>query len=74
MTTVQVPRFMRIREINKEFGIGLNTIYDAVRTEDLPAYHPNGRDLMIKADDVVKWIERHPYHSRITSKGKDSIA
>jgi excisionase family DNA binding protein len=61
LNQTNVPQFLKIREANKIFRIGLNTLYSAIQTEELRAFRPNGRDLLIKSDDIISWIEKSLY-------------
>lgn len=49
--------FMKIREAAKFFSIGKWTLYRAIRSGELRAYKPNGRDFLLKVSEVEKWIE-----------------
>lgn len=49
--------FMKIREAAKFFSIGKWTLYRAIRSGELRAYKPNGRDYLLKVSEVEKWIE-----------------
>lgn len=52
--------FLKVKEVIKEYGIGRDTIYRAIRTKELKAYRPNCRDFLIKVSELENWIQSKP--------------
>lgn len=52
--------FLKVKEAAVEYGIGRALLYSAIQSKELKAYKPNGRDFLIKAEELKKWIESKP--------------
>ncbi len=52
--------FLKVKEAASEYGVGKKLLYKAIQDKNLKAYKPNGRDLLIKAEELARWIESHP--------------
>ncbi len=39
--------FIKLKEANKLYGIGTNTLYNEIRSGKLKAYRPNCRDYLL---------------------------
>lgn len=52
--------FLKVQEAAKAYGIGRNLLYNAIRTKELKSYKPNGRDYLLKVEELEKWIESKP--------------
>ncbi len=59
--TMTMPKMLTMRQAADYFGVGRNTLYKAIHAEQLKAYLPNGRDFLLKADEVAAWIETCRY-------------
>lgn len=55
-----MENFIKVKKAAEIYGIGKNLLYEAIRTKELKAYKPNGRDFLIKASELEDWIESHP--------------
>lgn len=51
--------FLKVKEAASVYDVGRNCIYNAIHRGELRAYKPNGRDFLIKASELEKWIEKH---------------
>lgn len=49
--------FLKVREAVKIYGIGKDIFYKAIHNKELRAYKPNGRDFLIKVEELERWIE-----------------
>ena len=49
--------FLKVKEAAEEYRLGKTLIYKAIESKELKAYKPNGRDFLLKATEVEKWIE-----------------
>lgn len=67
--TITIPKMLTLKQAADYFGIGRNTLYKAIHTEELKAYLPNGRDFLLKADEVAEWICKCRY-SRFAPDGR----
>lgn len=61
-STYTVPHLLKVQEAAKAFRIGVNTLRSAIQAGELPAYTPNGRTQLLKADQVATWMESKRYH------------
>jgi len=52
-----VKSFIKVKEANMIYGIGLHTLYNAIHSGELKAYRPNCRDFLIKVSELEAWIE-----------------
>lgn len=52
--------FLKIKEAATIYGIGRTLLYEAIHKGELKAYKPNGRDFLLKAIEIEKWIESKP--------------
>lgn len=52
--------FLKIKEINEIYNIGLTTLYKAVSSGELKAYRPNCRVFLIKVSELEEWIQSKP--------------
>lgn len=55
-----MPRFIGIRTAATEYHISRGQIYKAIKTNQLKAYKPGGRRLLVKREDFESWIENYP--------------
>lgn len=55
-----IKPFLKIKEASKTYSIGRHALYEAIRSGALKAYKPNGRDYLLKATEIEKWIESKP--------------
>ena len=58
---VQVPKFLKIEEAAETFNVSGRVLRTAIQREDIPAFRPNGKTYLVKAEDVRKWIEGTRY-------------
>lgn len=54
-----IKNFLKIREAAELYGIGKNTLYEAIKQKELKAYKPNKRDYLLKVTELEGWIEKH---------------
>ena len=66
MTKQLVDTFLKIKEANKVFKVGMNTLYGAVGNGEIPHYRPGGTTILVKAVDVQDWVEKHPGKTKLT--------
>jgi excisionase family DNA binding protein len=52
--------FLKVKEAAALFNVGRGLLYEAIQNKELKAYKPNGRDFLIKAEELEKWIESRP--------------
>jgi excisionase family DNA binding protein len=52
--------FLKVREAASIYSIGRALIYAAIQKKELKAYKPNGRDFLLKVEELEKWIESKP--------------
>jgi excisionase family DNA binding protein len=52
--------FLKIKEVAELYGIGRTLLYEAIHKGELKAYKPNGRDFILKVEELEKWIESKP--------------
>jgi excisionase family DNA binding protein len=52
--------FLKVREAAKAYNIGRNLIYSAIHNKELKSYRPNGRDYLIKVEELESWIQSKP--------------
>lgn len=52
--------FLKVKEANKVYSIGIHTIYNAIHKGELKAYRPNCRDYLIKVTELEAWIQSKP--------------
>ena len=70
---VTMPAMLTINQAAASFNVGRGRIRTAVQTGELRSYMPNGRDYLVKADEVQKWIERFPYSPIIRENKRREI-
>jgi len=58
--TGSTKRFMKVKEAASAYGLGVKLLYKAIRNKELKAYKPNGRDFLLKVDELEEWIESKP--------------
>jgi excisionase family DNA binding protein len=49
--------FLKIKEAATFYGIGRTLLYMAIKNKELRAYKPNGRDFILKVEEIEKWIQ-----------------
>lgn len=49
--------FIKVKEAAILYGIGKDTLYKAIHQKILRAYKPNGRDFLLKTNEIEQWIE-----------------
>jgi excisionase family DNA binding protein len=52
-----MKRFMKIKEAAATYGLGVKLLYRAIHNKELKAYKPNGRDFLLKVEELENWIE-----------------
>jgi excisionase family DNA binding protein len=52
--------FIKVREANKLYGIGIHTLRNAIKSKELKSYRPNRRDYLIKVTELEEWIQSKP--------------
>lgn len=55
-----VSPFLSVHEAAKEFKVGRNRLYEAIKSKELRAYKPNSKVLLINPEDIIKWIFQNP--------------
>ena len=56
--------FLNINDAVSIYGIGKNLLYNAIHNEELRAYRPNGRDFLVKTEEVEHWIESKAFEGK----------
>ncbi len=49
--------FFKVKEAAKQYKVGRNLLYNAIKNKEIVAYKPNCRDFLLKSTDIEKWIE-----------------
>lgn len=52
--------FLKVKEAAAQYGIGRTLLYTAIQNKELKAYKPNGRDFLLKVEELEKWIMSKP--------------
>jgi len=48
---------MKVKEASSDYSIGKDVFYRAIKSGELRAYKPNGRDFLLKVAEIEAWIE-----------------
>jgi excisionase family DNA binding protein len=56
----RISPFLSVHEAAKEFKIGRNRLYEAIKAKELRAYKPNSKTLLINPNDIIRWIFQNP--------------
>ena len=51
-------RFLNIRELSKELGLGVATINKLVKKGEIPS-HKIGKRRLFDWEEIVKWVQSH---------------
>lgn len=52
--------FLKVKEAAKQYSVGRDTLYNAIKRGELKAYKPNCRDYLIKVTELEAWIQSKP--------------
>jgi excisionase family DNA binding protein len=52
--------FLKVKEAAKQYSVGRDTLYNAIKRGELKAYKPNCRDYLIKVTELETWIQSKP--------------